>query len=60
MIDEVASPCTSVCALDDDNVCLGCFRTVKEITDWWQLSNSRKEEVLKACQQRRQESGWVL
>ena len=31
---RVASPCVSICALDNDDICLGCQRTVKEITDW--------------------------
>ena len=28
------SPCLSICTLDDDNVCMGCLRTLPEIRDW--------------------------
>ena len=28
----VASPCVSICALDEQDICTGCQRTVDEIT----------------------------
>ena len=28
------SPCLSICTLDDDNICMGCLRTLHEIKDW--------------------------
>ncbi|MEM8593496.1 MAG: tRNA adenosine(34) deaminase TadA [Pseudomonadota bacterium] len=50
----VASPCISVCALDDDDVCAGCYRTVDEITAWNSLGNVQRREVIvkanKRCQ----------
>lgn len=49
----VASPCVSVCALDDDDVCTGCFRDLDEIAAWSTLDNSGRREVLLRCQQRR-------
>ena len=30
----VRSPCVSICALDDADICTGCQRTVAEITGW--------------------------
>lgn len=30
----VLSPCTGVCMLDDDGLCLGCRRTAAEIARW--------------------------
>ncbi|WP_309674680.1 DUF1289 domain-containing protein, partial [Pseudomonas sp.] len=30
----VLSPCVNICALDDDDICTGCQRTVDEITRW--------------------------
>ncbi|RZI85208.1 MAG: DUF1289 domain-containing protein [Rubrivivax sp.] len=30
----VASPCIRCCTLSDDDVCLGCGRTLAEITGW--------------------------
>lgn len=52
MSDRVASPCVSICALDGDDICVGCFRTGREISHWGRLPASRQREVLMRCQQR--------
>lgn len=43
----VESPCTNVCVLDDD-ICVGCGRTVSEIMQWQSLSETDKEQVVEA------------
>lgn len=30
----VKSPCVRNCCLDEDDVCMGCFRTIDEIIHW--------------------------
>jgi len=42
----VKSPCVSVCVLNDDDVCVGCYRTGREITDWGAYTNEQRREVL--------------
>lgn len=49
---EVRSPCISVCVLDDEDICLGCYRSAAEITDWVMMSNDEKREVLRRSQER--------
>lgn len=58
----VASPCVNICALDDDDVCSGCQRTVAEITRWSRMTNSERREVLVLCHERAKASGvvWML
>ena len=57
---EVKSPCISVCALNDDGVCIGCWRTVEEIADWSALDNEQKVRVIQRAHQRAKESGnWL-
>jgi predicted Fe-S protein YdhL (DUF1289 family) len=57
---DVKSPCISVCALDDDGVCIGCWRTVDEIASWTALDNDRRREVVRLAQQRAREAGqWM-
>ncbi|MGB1764544.1 MULTISPECIES: DUF1289 domain-containing protein [Alloalcanivorax] len=46
------SPCVSICALDGDDVCVGCFRTGQEISHWGRLDADRQVEVLRRCQRR--------
>ena len=60
MNDEVPSPCISVCVLDEQDICQGCFRSGQEITDWWVLDDEAKLKVLASCKERRKNSGWVL
>ena len=45
--EVVYSPCVSICALDDDDICIGCFRTAKEIGDWGRVDNNGKKAILK-------------
>ncbi|MBB3045850.1 hypothetical protein FHR99_000086 [Litorivivens lipolytica] len=51
----VKSPCISVCSLDDDDLCVGCFRTLKEITDWSDYSEDKKRAVVIESRQRMKE-----
>ncbi|WP_248745224.1 DUF1289 domain-containing protein [Pseudomonas sp. MWU12-2037] len=53
----VASPCVSVCALDEQDICIGCQRTVEEITRWSRMDNSERREVLGRCHERAKASG---
>ena len=56
-IGDVASPCISVCVLDLNDICEGCFRTMKEISHWSDFDNSRRREVLGLCWERAEEAG---
>ena len=48
------SPCTGVCRLDQaDAFCVGCGRTVAEITAWSQLSEAGKQDVLAVLENRK-------
>jgi predicted Fe-S protein YdhL (DUF1289 family) len=51
----IKSPCIRNCCLDENNICLGCFRSLQEICDWSNSSDDEKKEVLKKCQQRQTE-----
>ena len=43
----IASPCVMVCAVDGDSgLCLGCFRTLKEIAGWRALSDAERTAVM--------------
>lgn len=57
---EPQSPCVSVCALDENDVCLGCFRTAEEITDWFFADALEKQAIVVAAQERRRRAGWII
>jgi hypothetical protein len=45
--------------LDEEGVCLGCYRTGDEITDWFMADDDRKRDILEAAEQRRQASSAI-
>ncbi|MDA9372024.1 DUF1289 domain-containing protein [Porticoccaceae bacterium] len=48
----MASPCTGICTLSADKVCVGCFRTSHEIFQWRGLDSAGRREVLALCSER--------
>jgi predicted Fe-S protein YdhL (DUF1289 family) len=44
--DPLASPCIRTCCLDDDDVCLGCGRSLAEIVSWGTASDDEKRAIL--------------
>jgi uncharacterized protein len=44
--DSPPSPCVRNCCLDDDNVCLGCGRSLDEIVAWSAASDAQKRAIL--------------
>ncbi|MFW1678555.1 DUF1289 domain-containing protein [Pontibacter sp. JAM-7] len=49
----VPSPCCRHCCLDEQDICLGCFRSLAEITGWCQADSLSRREILAKCQQRK-------
>jgi len=49
---RVASPCISICALDDDDVCMGCYRTSDEIRNWVMMDDEERIDVIKMSMKR--------
>ena len=45
-MSEVSSPCVRNCCLDEDDVCLGCFRTIEEIIRWGEADDEEKHKIL--------------
>jgi uncharacterized protein len=55
-LNEIPSPCVSICALDIDDVCVGCHRTGDEISRWWKMDNTEKLKILDLAKEREQKS----
>lgn len=43
---EPKNPCTRDCKYDDNNVCIVCLRTKKEIFEWGDYTDEQKIEIL--------------
>ena len=50
----VRSPCAKICAIDHNvGFCIGCKRTIEEITSWTNLSDVKKKKILLKLQDRK-------
>ncbi|MEX6501226.1 DUF1289 domain-containing protein [Pseudomonas zhanjiangensis] len=56
----IASPCVQVCALDEDDICIGCQRSVAEISRWSRMDNAERRQVLLLCHARAEAKGLLL
>lgn len=50
------SPCVRNCCLDDNDICLGCFRSILEITQWGTANNQERTAILLNAKNRREAS----
>ena len=45
--DEVESPCVKTCVIHPaERICVGCFRTIDEITAWSKMSPEARRAVM--------------
>jgi len=52
------SPCINICQMDQTSgLCLGCYRTIEEITVWSRTDDARRAAILQLVAERRQTSG---
>ncbi len=52
--NPVNSPCIRNCCLNEQDICLGCFRSLDEIMLWSQIDQKQRLEVLLNAEKRRQ------
>jgi predicted Fe-S protein YdhL (DUF1289 family) len=49
----IESPCNRVCTIDPDtDLCLGCGRSLDEITAWTRMSDAERARVMAECGRR--------
>ena len=56
-LPPVESPCIDLCTLDDDDICVGCFRSIAEICAWGDAVEEQRRLILQAAAGRRREDG---
>lgn len=50
----INSPCVRNCCLNEEDICLGCGRSLQEITGWGASSDIEKQKILLFAAERRQ------
>jgi len=48
---HIVSPCLNVCQIKN-NVCIGCYRTLDEISVWSTLSDQKRNEIMQSVKKR--------
>jgi predicted Fe-S protein YdhL (DUF1289 family) len=43
----VPSPCVDICRLDARGLCIGCRRTIGEVSEWSRASETRRREIVR-------------
>ncbi len=49
----IKSPCIHVCTLDDEKICMGCYRSAEEVRNWFRYTDEQKLQSLKNSEIRR-------
>lgn len=45
--DEIQSPCVKLCVVHpEERICVGCFRTIDEISAWSRLSHEARSTIM--------------
>lgn len=45
--DEVQSPCVKLCVIEPQaRICIGCHRTIGEITDWSRIGHEARAAIM--------------
>ena len=52
---QIASPCVRNCCLDEQDVCLGCGRSLDEIKVWSEAGDAERMQILEQAARRRAE-----
>ena len=57
MNQEISSPCIGICSVDDlSGLCVGCFRSMDEISQWWDMNDAERNKVMGQLADRQMEN----
>lgn len=54
-MSDIHKPCIRQCCLNEDEVCLGCFRTFSDMLSWHKASIQEKKAMLQKAEMRKKE-----
>lgn len=50
---NINKPCIRRCCLNEEDVCLGCFRTFDDMLQWNKANSAEKTKMLEMAEQRK-------
>jgi predicted Fe-S protein YdhL (DUF1289 family) len=42
------SPCVNVCKVNENGICIGCYRTTDEIANWSKYTDKQRLEIMES------------
>lgn len=52
--ENIKSPCRNICKITaDTGLCIGCFRSIQEISVWKDLTEKQRSDILLLIEERR-------
>lgn len=52
MAATIPSPCVSICSMNRDELCIGCYRTSREIREWLLMEDDERLDVIEKAHER--------
>jgi predicted Fe-S protein YdhL (DUF1289 family) len=52
-MEKNISPCNGTCRYGSDNLCIGCYRSVEEISLWTTITEKEKIDILNKIKERK-------
>jgi len=49
---NVITPCVGRCGLDENDICIGCYRSASEIDGWVDKSEDEKIDIVIRCKKK--------
>jgi len=56
---QVKSPCVNICLLNEEDICVGCYRSGREISLWGGMNKASQLAVMKKVREREAKSKLV-
>lgn len=56
--ESLVSPCINICSLDEEEICMGCFRHIDEIRLWSKTDIATQQKILANIEQRKVNGGY--
>lgn len=55
VVSKIGSPCIDNCCLNEEDICLGCFRSLKEILNWHAATDQQRQAIIVTAQNRKEQ-----
>lgn len=49
----IESPCIKICKVDSNGICVGCYRSVEEISNWFKSTDAERQGIMESVAERK-------